>query len=91
MVETAGITGMPRGVAANTVRSGLPGCSEVLAHRRKRQLRDQGNAHSGGDQPLHRLVVVALEGDVWLEPGRVAGADHVARAGARGRRLHPGL
>ena len=45
----------------------------------------------GGDQPLHGLVVVALEGDAGLEPRRVAGAHHVLGAGTGDRGLDPRL
>ena len=94
-VATAGVTGAPRRVAAKTFRTGLRGMqradADVAAHGRERQLRDQADADAGGDQALHRLVIVALEGDAGLEAGGVAGADDVAGAGARDRGLHPGL
>jgi hypothetical protein len=56
--------------------------ADVAAHGGERQLRDQADADTGGDQPLDRLVVVALERDPGLEPGRMAGADNMASAGS---------
>ena len=54
-----------------------------VADAGERQLRDQRDADAGRDQALDGQVVVALEGDPRLEAGGVAGADHVAGAGAR--------
>src|SRR4051812_40028241 len=65
--------------------------TNIAAHGGERQLRNQANADAGRDQALHRLVVVALEGDPRLESGGVAGADHVAGTGAGARGLHPRL
>ena len=65
--------------------------ANVAAYGRERQPWDQRDADAGRDQALDRLVVVALKGDPRLEPGRVAGADHVAGAGAGDRGLHPRL
>ena len=77
------------------LRVGLCGASSRTTipkrTRRQRQPRDQRHPDARGDQPLDGLVVVALERHVRLEPGREAGPDHVAGAGARGRRLHPVL
>ena len=94
IVATAGVTRPPRGVAAKTWRTGLlrvrargRGCRR--ATRRERELRDQRHADARRDQALHRLVVVALEGDARLEPRGVAGADDVAGAGARRPRSAP--
>ncbi len=95
IVATAGVTAAARGVAAKTLRTGLPGCrARILMSSRtveKRQLRNQGDADSRRDQALDGLVVVALEGDMGLETGGVAGADHVPGAGAGGGGLNPRL
>ncbi len=65
--------------------------ADVGTNRGERQLGDQRHPDPGGDQALHRLVVVALEGDAGLEAGGVAGADDVPGAGAGGGGLDPGL
>ena len=95
MVATAGVTAAARGVAAKTLRTGLLGVSSRIAMSSrglgKGEPGDQGDADAGGDQPLHGQVVVALEGDPGLEAGGVAGADHVAGAGACRRGLDPGF
>ena len=63
-------------------RAGGEGANgHVLPHHRQSELRNQGDADAGRDQTLDRLVVVALERHVRLEPGRVAAAHDVARAG----------
>ncbi|HWF75243.1 MAG TPA: cytochrome P450 [Solirubrobacteraceae bacterium] len=61
----------------------------VAALAGERELGDERDADAGGDESLHGLVVVALEGDLGLEPGDQARAHHVARTGARGRGLNP--
>ena len=84
-----------RAAAAITVRVGGAGAErtdhDVLAHHRERELGDQADADARRHQPLHGLVVVALEGHARLEAGRVAAAHDVAGAGARARGLHPRL
>ena len=95
MVATAGVTAAPRRVAAKTLRTGLSGCkgadADVIAQRRECQLGDQRHPDPRSHQALHRLVVVALEGDAGLKARRVAGADDVPGAGAGRGGLDPGL
>ena len=83
------------GSAAITLRTGGGGeraHDDVLAVGiEQRELGDQRHPDARRHQPLHGLVVVALERHVRLEPRRMAAAHHVARAGARLRSLHPRL
>ena len=77
---------LARGAARRELADDDPG-----VHPRQREPRDQRDPDPGGDQPLHGLVVVALERDVRLEPGGQAGTDDVPGAGTRGGGLHPVL
>src|SRR3954452_24726535 len=59
---------------------------DVVAHGDQRQVGNERRAHARRDEPLDGEVVVAVEDDVRLEPGELAGAqeDRHVRAAARG-------
>ena len=51
---------------------------DVVANAPRDHVRDQGNAHAGGDKTQDGGIVVVLEGDARLKPRLMAGAQEQA-------------